>query len=59
MVGFGVQFYGESWGDITADQATPPGVVFHPASGIDAADVAQVQAQVRTRILRAFAAPAA
>ena len=46
-------------GDITADPATPPVVVFHPASGIDEAAVAQVQAQVRTRILRAFAAPAA
>ncbi len=43
------------WGDITADAATPPGVAFHPASGIDAAAVAQVQAEVRTRILRAFA----
>ena len=43
------------WGDITADPATPPGVAFHPASGIDPAAVAQVQAQVRTRILRAFA----
>jgi hypothetical protein len=42
-------------GDITADPATPPGVVFHPASGIDAAAVAQVQVEVRTRILRAFA----
>ena len=42
-------------GDSTADPATPPGVVFHSASGIDAAAVAQVQAQVRTRILRAFA----
>ena len=45
------------WGDITADPATPPGIVFHPASGIgiDEAAVAQVQAQVRTRIPRAFA----
>ena len=43
------------WGDSTADPATPPGVVFHPASGIDAAAVAQVQVEVRTRILRAFA----
>ena len=46
-------------GDASADCASPPGVVFHPASGIDEAAVAQVQAQVRTRILRAFAAPAA
>ena len=29
--------------------------MFHPASGIDATAVAQVQAEVRTRILRAFA----
>ncbi len=42
-------------GDVTADPATPPGVVFHPANGIDEAAVAQVQAQVRTRILRAIA----
>ena len=42
-------------GDPNADPATPPGVVFHPASGIDDAAVAQVQAEVRTRILRAFA----
>ncbi len=42
-------------GDVTGDPATPPGVVFHPARGIDDAAVAQVQAAVRTRILRAFA----
>ena len=42
-------------GDPNADSASPPGVVFHPASGIDEAAVAQVQAEVRTRILRAFA----
>jgi len=41
--------------DITADPATPLGVAFHPASGIDAAAVAQVRAEVRTRILRALA----
>ena len=46
-------------GDASADCASPPVVVFHPASGIEEAAVAQVQAQVRTRILRAFAAPAA
>ena len=35
-------------------QASPPGVVFHPATSIDADDVAQVQATLRKRILRAF-----
>ena len=35
-------------------QASPLGVVFHPASAIDAPDVAQVQADLRKRILRAF-----
>ena len=40
----------------TTDQATatPPGVAFHPASGLDDAAVAQVQADARRRILRAF-----
>ena len=45
----------EALEDTTVGPATPPGVVFHPASGIDEAAVAQVQAEVRTRILRAFA----
>ena len=31
-----------------------PGIVFHPASGIDAIAVNQVQADLRRRILRAF-----
>lgn len=35
-------------------ESTAPGVIFHPASGIDAAAVAQVQADLRRRILRAF-----
>ena len=35
-------------------QALPPGVIFHPASGIDEAAVAQAQATLRRRILRAF-----
>ena len=35
-------------------QATSPGAIFHPASGVDAAAVAQVQATLRRRILRAF-----
>jgi hypothetical protein len=34
--------------------ATAPGIIFHPASGIDAAAVAQVQADLGRRILRAF-----
>ena len=34
--------------------ASQPGVIFHPASGIDAAVVAQVQGTLRRRILRAF-----
>lgn len=37
-------------------QASPAGVVFHPASAIDAPAVAQVQATLRKRILRAFVA---
>jgi Putative transposase len=42
-------------GDADADvQSSPPGIAFHPASGIDAAAVAQVQADLRRRILRAF-----
>ncbi len=35
-------------------QASSPSVVFHPASGIDAATVAQVQTTLQKRILRAF-----
>ena len=37
-----------------SDQAPAPGVIYHPATGIDAAVVAQVQAPLRRRILRAF-----
>ena len=54
----------EVTGDVVADaqSATPPvGVIFgapklrfHPASGIDDTAVAQVQANLRHRILRAF-----
>ena len=35
-------------------EATEPGVIFHPASGLDETGVAQVQATLRRRILRAF-----
>jgi hypothetical protein len=35
-------------------QSSQPGIAFHPASGIDATAVAQVQADLRRRILRAF-----
>ena len=35
-------------------QATAPGVIFHPASGLDETTVAQVQADLRRRILHAF-----
>jgi hypothetical protein len=38
------------------DQVKPLGVIFHPVSGIDEAVVAQVQAILRQRILRAFVA---
>ena len=49
------QVAGEGDADTDADvQASPPGVVFHPATSIDADDVAQVQATLRKRILRAF-----
>ena len=42
-------------GEVDADaKATPPGIIFHPASGIDEAGVAQVQADVRRRAPRAF-----
>jgi hypothetical protein len=37
-----------------ASRTSPPGIVFHPASAIDATTVAQVQADLRRRILRAF-----
>ena len=45
--------------DANADadlQSSPTGVIFHPASGIDADAVARVQATLRKRILRAFVA---
>ena len=35
-------------------QARAPGVIFHPATGVNADTVAQVQASLRKRILRAF-----
>ena len=35
-------------------QARSPGVIFHQATGVDAAAVAKVQATLRKRILRAF-----
>jgi hypothetical protein len=35
-------------------QAHSPGVIFHPATGVDADAVAQVQASLRRRILRAL-----
>jgi hypothetical protein len=38
----------------TDTQSSPPGIVFHPASVIDATAVAQVQATLQKRILRAF-----
>lgn len=45
------------WRAADADvQASPPPVVFHPATGIDADAVAQVQVTLRRRILRAFVA---
>ncbi len=40
-------------GDTDA-QSSPPGIVFHPASGIDADAVTEVEATLRKRILRAF-----
>jgi hypothetical protein len=40
-------------GDTDA-QSSPPGVIFHPASAIDETAVAQVQTDLRRRILRAF-----
>ena len=48
---------GEGTVDANADvPAPPPGVIFHPASAIDADAVAQVQATLRKRILRGFVA---
>jgi hypothetical protein len=42
-------------GDVdAAPPAASPCIVFHPANGIDATAVAQVQADLRRRILRAF-----
>ena len=42
-------------GDADTDaQSSPRGIVFHPASAIDETAVAQVQADLRRRILRAF-----
>jgi hypothetical protein len=42
-------------GDADAQEAAiPAGVLFHPATGVDADAVAQVQATLRKRILRAF-----
>ena len=38
------------------DAVPPPEVIFHPATGVDADAVAQVQATLRKRILRAFVA---
>ena len=35
-------------------EPVPPGIIFHQASGVDEAAVAQVQATLRRRILRAF-----
>jgi hypothetical protein len=43
----------EGEGD-AALQASSPGIVFHPASAIDETAVAQVQTDLRRRILRAF-----
>jgi hypothetical protein len=40
-------------GEVDA-QCSPLGIVFHPASAIDETTVAQVQADLRRRILRAF-----
>jgi len=37
-------------------EALPDGVAFHAATELDAAVIAQVQANVRKRILRAFVA---
>jgi len=39
---------------VAAPQASPPSVVVHPASRVDAAAVAQAQTDLRRHILRAF-----
>jgi hypothetical protein len=39
---------------VAGDKSPAPGIIFHPASNIDAETVAQVQATLRRRILRAF-----
>ncbi len=44
---------GEGNADAAA-RASTPGIVFHPARTINAAAVAQVQANLRRRILRAY-----
>ena len=36
------------------DSAAAGGVVFHPATGLDATAIAQVQARLRQRLLRVF-----
>ena len=49
------QVPGEGDADADAqDAAIPAGVLFHPATSVDADAVAQVQATLRKRILRAF-----
>ena len=41
--------------DVVANvEPTPPSVIFHPASAVDQTALAQVQATLRRRILRAF-----
>ena len=46
---------GDADADDDADvQSSPPGIIFHPASAIDETAVAQVQTDLRRRILRAF-----
>lgn len=37
-----------------ASQTSPPGIIFHPATGVDADAVGQAQASLRRRILRAI-----
>ena len=52
-----VEVAGEGDADAHAQaraQACAPGVIFHPATGVDADTLAQVQASLRKRILRAF-----
>jgi len=36
------------------DEPSPPSVIFHPTNGVDETAVAQVQADLRRRILRSF-----